>query len=42
MSILSKINPLFHLLHSPLASLKQHEKELLIENLVLLLKEKMK
>jgi hypothetical protein len=42
MNYLIKMNPLYHLLHSPLPSLKSHEKELLIQNLTLHLKEKLK
>ena len=42
MSILVKSNPLFHLLLSPLGSLKNHEKECLIQNLASMLKDKMK
>ena len=42
MNILCKLNPLYHLLHSPLTSLKNSEKQMLIQNMVNLLKEKMK
>ena len=42
MNILCKLNPLYHLLHSPLTSLKSNEKQMLIQNMVNLLKEKMK
>ena len=42
MNILCKINPLYHLLHSPIASLKGSEKELLIQSLLAIVKEKMK
>lgn len=42
MNHLIKMNPLYHLLHSPLPSLKSHEKELLIQSLTLHLKEKLK
>lgn len=42
LSALIKLNPLYHLLHSPLPSLKPNEKELLIQNLCAHLREKFK
>ncbi len=42
LTILTKMNPIYHLLYSPVESLKSTEKNQLIENLLDVLKEKMK